>query len=77
MWKFCGNAQFRHSFGRLALNYAETVHFHKISTPGEITGVFTVEVGKFWKNKKIKKFKKMAGDKVWYSVSLPQIIILY
>ena len=33
VWKFCGKAQFPHSFGR---NYAETVPFHKISTPQEI-----------------------------------------
>ena len=32
--KFCGKAQFTHSFGRFARNYAETVPFHKISTPG-------------------------------------------
>ena len=32
--KFCGKAQFSHSFGRFARNYAETVPFHKISTPG-------------------------------------------
>ena len=29
VWKFCGKAQFL-----LARNYAETVPFHKISTPG-------------------------------------------
>ena len=34
VWKFCGMAQFPHSFGRLARNYAETVPFHKISTSG-------------------------------------------
>ena len=34
VWKFCGKAQFLHSFGRFARNYAETVPFHKISTPG-------------------------------------------
>ena len=33
VWKFCGKAQFLHSFGRFARNYAETVPFHKISTP--------------------------------------------
>ena len=33
VWKFCGKAQFPHSFGRIARNYAETVLFHKISTP--------------------------------------------
>ena len=32
--KFSGKAQFSHSFGRIARNYAETVPFHKISTPG-------------------------------------------
>ena len=31
--KFCGKAQFPHSFGRIARNYAETVPFHKISIP--------------------------------------------
>ena len=34
VWKFCGKAQFRDSLGRFARNYAETVPFHKISTPG-------------------------------------------
>ena len=33
VWKFCGKAQFPHSFGRFAQNYGETVPFHKISTP--------------------------------------------
>ena len=33
VWKFCGKAQFSHSFGRFARNYAETVPFRKISTP--------------------------------------------
>ena len=33
VWKFCGKAQFLHRFGRIVRNYAETVHFHKISTP--------------------------------------------
>ena len=33
VWKFCGKAQFPHSFGRFALNYEETVPFRKISTP--------------------------------------------
>ena len=32
--KFYGKAQFPHSFGRIARNYAETVPFHKISIPG-------------------------------------------
>ena len=27
MWKFCGKAQFPHSFGLLARNYAETKPF--------------------------------------------------
>ena len=35
VWKFCGKAQFPHSFGRIAQNYAETVPFHKISIPGK------------------------------------------
>ena len=34
VWKFCGKIQFPHSFGRFAQNYAETVPFRKISTPG-------------------------------------------
>ena len=34
MWKFCGEAQFPHSFGRFAQNYTETVPFRKIFTPG-------------------------------------------
>ena len=33
VWKFCGKAQFPHSFGRIARNYAETVPFHKIFKP--------------------------------------------
>ena len=33
-WKFCGKAQFLHSFGRFARKYAETVPFHKISMRG-------------------------------------------
>ena len=31
--KFCRKAQFTHSFGRFAQYYAETVSFHRISTP--------------------------------------------
>ena len=34
MRKFCGKAQFPHSFGKITRNYAETVPFHKTSTPG-------------------------------------------
>ena len=33
VWKFCGKAQFPHSFGRITRNNAETVSFRKISTP--------------------------------------------
>ena len=33
VWKFCGKAQFPHSFGRITRNSAETVPFRKISTP--------------------------------------------
>ena len=44
-WKFCGKAQFLHSFGRIARNYAETVpvpqNFHTTKL-GEITGFFAV-----------------------------------
>ena len=28
VWKFRGKAQFPHSFGQIAQNYAETVPFH-------------------------------------------------
>ena len=31
--KFCGKAQFPHSFERFAQNYAESVPFHKIFIP--------------------------------------------
>ena len=31
--KFCGKADFPHSFGRFTPNYAETVPFHKMSIP--------------------------------------------
>ena len=34
VWKFCGIAQFPHSFGRFARNYAKTAPFYKISTLG-------------------------------------------
>ena len=33
VWKFCGKAQFPQSFGQIAWNSTETVHFQKISTP--------------------------------------------
>ena len=33
VWTFCRNAQFSHSFGRIAENYAETVPFHNMYTP--------------------------------------------
>ena len=33
VWKICGKAQFWHSSGRFARNYAETVPFRKMSTP--------------------------------------------
>ena len=44
--KFCGKAQFSHSFGRFPRNYAETVPFHKISTRKlvKITGIYAVFV---------------------------------
>ena len=29
VWKFCGKAQFPHSFWKIALNYAGIVPFHK------------------------------------------------
>ena len=32
VWKFCGHAQFPHSFWQFARNYAETVPVHKIFT---------------------------------------------
>ena len=34
VWKFCRKAQFRHSSGRIAQNYAESLLFQKIFTPG-------------------------------------------
>ena len=34
VWKFRGKAQFPHSFVRIPRKYAETVSFHKVSTPG-------------------------------------------
>ena len=34
VWKFCGEAQFPHSFERITRNYAETVSFHKIPILG-------------------------------------------
>ena len=45
VWKFCGKAQFPHSFGRFARNYAETVfpqdfHTRKLD---EITVFFAVD----------------------------------
>ena len=33
VWKFCGKTQSSHNFLRIARNSAETVPFHKISTP--------------------------------------------
>ena len=50
VWKFYGKEQFPHSFGRFAKNYAETVAFHKISTPAklcEITIFFAVVLSVF------------------------------
>ena len=41
MWKFCGKAQFPHSFGQFARNYAETLFFHKMNL-GEITVFYAV-----------------------------------
>ena len=41
VWKFCGKAQFPHSFKRLARNYVETVPFHKISHQ-EITWNYSI-----------------------------------
>ena len=34
VWNYCGKAQFLHSFGQFARNYAETVPFRKIFTSG-------------------------------------------
>ena len=34
VWKFCGKVQFPHSFGRIVRNFAETMLFREISTPG-------------------------------------------
>ena len=33
-WKFRGKEEFPHRSRQIARNYAETVPFHKISTPG-------------------------------------------
>ena len=49
MWKFYGKAQFPHSFGWLARNFAETVPFH-IRKFGEITAFYAVGLSMFlWK----------------------------
>ena len=44
VWKFCGKAQFPHSFGRIARNYAETAFPQNFDTRklGEITVFFAV-----------------------------------
>ena len=42
VWKFCGKAQFPHSFRQFARNYAETVPFYKISTHGIFCSVMYV-----------------------------------
>ena len=34
IWVFYGKTQFPHSFVQIARNYAETVPFHKTTTPG-------------------------------------------
>ena len=34
VWKFCGKAQFPHSFGQIAQNYTQSVSLQKISTLG-------------------------------------------
>ena len=41
VWKFCGKAQFPHSFGRVTRNYGETVHSHTWKL-GEIKIFFAV-----------------------------------
>ena len=46
VWKFCGKAQFPHSFGRMARNYAETAflqNFHTMKL-GEITVFYAVVI---------------------------------
>ena len=45
-WKFCGKAQFPHSFGRFAWNYAETVFSQNFRTRklGEITVFYAVQL---------------------------------
>ena len=43
MWKFYGKAQFPHGFGWFAWNYAETVLFHKVSTPRWNCGILRRE----------------------------------
>ena len=59
MWKFSGKAQFPHSFGQIARNYAETVPLKKKSHTmelGEITAFYTV-VTAISKNLKMKPLK--------------------
>ena len=41
VWKFCGKAQFPHSFGRFARNCAFPQNFHTMKL-GEITAVYAV-----------------------------------
>ena len=41
VWKFCGMAQFPHSFGRVGRNYAEAVPFHTMKLD-EITVFYAV-----------------------------------
>ena len=64
VWKLCGKAQFPHSFRRFAHNYAETVPFRKISTPGN-----QVKLRYFlqWNNKeKLSKMSIYRDDFVLY-----------
>ena len=65
MWKFCGKEQFPNSLGRLAQNYAETVPFHKISTPGKITVFFAVLVFDFWSCFRANRIAIEILDKNW------------
>ena len=69
--KFCGKAQFPYSFGRIAQNYAETVHFHKISTTGN-----QVKLQYFSQRQEIMKYQenpKISWDTILFPVSPTEI----
>ena len=60
--KFCGKEQFPHSFAWFARNYAETVPFHKFSTPGNFMKIFislsTKPTLTWWWGSQIRSFAK-------------------